>query len=111
MKFHDKYLELRDELWMVFEALVRTGAAFPELLGVSYPRGINPSWLNVDTEGNSWFYATALEKNPDYVLHKGEDLVVGANKLIFIDNNRHRHEIEPDILDLYWLSELLDNAN
>ena len=110
MKYHDKYMELRDELWKEFESLVRGGAAFPELLDVSYPRGVNPQGLSIDTEGNSWFYAKALEKKPEYKLHKGEDMIVGTNQVVFIGSNDQRHVLEPDDLDLYWLSVLLDGA-
>ena len=111
MKFHKKYLELRNELWKEFESQVRKGATFPELLDVAYPSGKNPPGLSVDTDGNSWFYAKALEKNPEYKLHSGEDLMVGTNKVTFVDTNDQRHEVEPDDLDLYWLSKLLDGAN
>jgi len=114
MKYHDKYLQLREELWREFEALVRRGATFPELLDVTYPSShpaeLRPQGLPVDSEGNPWFYARALERNPQYNLHWGEDLIVGTSKVIFIASDGQRHEIEPDILDLYWLSALLDSA-
>lgn len=109
MKYFDKYISLREELWLEFEKIVRKGAKFPELLEVTYPRGENPKNLSLTTEGDSWFYAKELLANPDYSLHIGEDIIVEIAKVTFIDVNDKRHIIEPNVLDLYWLCELLDN--
>ena len=109
MKYFDKYISFREELWVEFENLVRIGAKFPKWLDVTYPRGENPKGLSLTTEGDSWFYAKELIADPDYSLHIGEDIIVGTSQVTFIDTDGKRHQIEPDILDLYWLSELLDN--
>ena len=109
MKYFDKYISLRVELWREFENLVKRGAKFPELLDVIYPRGENPKGLSLTTEGDSWFYAKELIADPNYSLHIGEDIIVASSQVTFIDTDSQRHKIEPDILDLYWLSELLDN--
>ena len=106
-----RYLALRDEIWIAFEALVRRGARFPALADVTYPRGINPPGLSRDTDGNSWFYASALMANPEYQLHHGEDLIVGANPVVFIDQAEPQHRIEPNTIDVYWLAQLLDAAD
>lgn len=110
MKYFDKYIKLREELWQEFEKLVRKGARFPELLEVIYPIGINPTGLSKTTEGNSWFYATELIANPNYNLHIGEDIITETTKVTFKDTNGKTQNLEPDILDLYWLSELLDKS-
>ena len=95
-------------MWSAFEALVRKGATFPHLQDVTYPRGENPKGVSLNSDGDSWFYAQALVANQEYQLHKGEDIIIGTNKVTFIDTNEKEHTLEPDILDLYWLSELLD---
>ena len=110
MSFFEQYITLRQNLWNHFEQIVRKGAEFPELLDVRYPIGKNPHGLSVDTEGRAWFYATHLLDNPNYELHEGEDLIVATHKVTFMDTNDNTHVIEPDILDLYWLAELLDGA-
>lgn len=109
MKYFDKYKSFREELWIEFENLVKKGAKFPELLDVTYPRGENPIGLPLTTDGDSWFYAKELIADPDFSLHIGEDIIVGTSQVTFIDNYGKRHQIEPDILDLYWLSQLLDS--
>lgn len=101
-------MEFRAELWKGFEQLVRKGAIFPALLDVTYPRGENPVGLSVDSEGNSWFLAKELLAEPKYNLHFGEDLIIATSKVTFIDTEGKKHNLEPDILDLYWLSELLN---
>ena len=108
MNYFEKYLALRDELWKGFEELVRNGATFSELLDVTYPRGMNPEGLSKNTEGDSWFHARQLLADPEYNLHIGENLIVGTSEVTFVDTHRKKHKLEPDILDLYWLSELLD---
>jgi len=108
--YFSRYLALRDEIWIAFEALVRRGARFPELADVTYPRGVNPAGLSRDTEGNSWFYANELLANPSYQLHRGEDLIVASNAVVFIDEAGTHHRLEPDTLDIHWLAQLLDAA-
>lgn len=108
MKYFDKYIALREELWKEFEKLVRKGARFPELLDVVYPKGKNPAGLSTTTDGDSWFYAKELLADSNYNLHIGEDIIVETTKVTFLDTNGKKHQVEPDILDLYWLSELLD---
>jgi hypothetical protein len=108
MKYLDRYMAFREELWKEFEDLVREGTRFPELLDVTYPRGENPIGLSIDADGDSWFYSKELLADPGYKLHIGEDLIVATRKVTFIDTEDKKHRLEPDILDLYWLSELLD---
>jgi UTP-glucose-1-phosphate uridylyltransferase len=110
MKYFNKYIALREELWNAFEQLVRKGAEFPELIEVSYPKGENPEGLSITTDGDSWFYAKSLIANPSYNLHLGEDIIVATSPVTFMDIDDNTHTIEPDILDLYWLSELLDKS-
>lgn len=110
MNYFSTYLAFRSELWTAFEQLVRQGARFPQLQDVSYPQGENPAGLSVSTEGKSWFYATELLADPAYHLLVGEDLIVGTSPVTFLDTNEKTHQLEPDILDLYWLSELLDKS-
>ena len=108
MKYIEKYIELREELWKEFESTVKTGAKLPTLVSTVYPIGINPPNLSVDTDGQSWFYAKEIIKDENYQLHIGEDIIVGTNKIKIIDTDNEIHVIEPDTLDLYWLSEILD---
>lgn len=108
MKYFNRYITLREELWKGFEELVRQGARFPELLFVTHPREENPIGLSVTTDGDNWFYAKELVADPEYNLHIGEDLIVATSEVTFIDTEGKKHRLEPDILDLYWLSELLD---
>ena len=108
MDFKTRYLALRDDLWQQFEALVKVGAHFPQWLTVTYPKGENPSGLSKTTEGDSWFFAIRLLPDPNFVLHVGEDLIVDTNPVTFVDVNGKKHLLKPDILDLYWLSEILD---
>ena len=110
MSYHQKYLRLREELWEQFAALVQVGASFPELIDVTYPHGVNPAHLPVDTEGRSWIQARSINSQPGYVLHRGEDLIIGTNPVTFVDTEGKPHQIEPDSLDIYWLSTLLDAA-
>lgn len=110
MKFHDRYLELRKQLWKEFERLVRRGARFTIPIDVIYPKGVHPEGLSKNSEGESWFYAKGLLADSAYKLHEGVDFIVATNKVVFIDLNDCAHEITPDDLDLYWLSELLDSA-
>lgn len=110
MKYYERYIKLRDDAWRAFEALVRQGAVFPALSAVTCPRGVRPPGLAINAQGDSWFYAKALKANPDYKLHIGEDLIVGTTPVVFIDAEGMSREVEPDILDLYWLSQLLDGA-
>jgi hypothetical protein len=110
MNYFDKYIKLRDELWSEFESLVKVGAKFQNLLDVNYPRGQNPIGLSKTTDGDSWFFATEIVANAKYKLQIGEDLIVGTGKVTFIDVDGKKHKIEPDILDLFWLSNLIDNA-
>jgi hypothetical protein len=108
MKYFDRYIALRDELWNEFEKLVRKGVKFPELLDVTYPRGENPKGLSLNTDGDSWFYAKELMANPQYNLHIGEDLIVATSLVTFIGVDGKEYQLEPDILDLHWLCELID---
>lgn len=110
MGYFDEYIALREKLWNEFEKLVRKGAKFPELLDVTYPRGINPDGLSIDTDGDSWFMAKELVANPDYVLHIGEDLIVGTGEVEFISTTGQHHKLVPDILDLHFVSQCLDGA-
>lgn len=110
MKFHDRYMELRTQLWDEFERLVKRGARFMPFVDVTCPKGVHPEGLSKNTEGESWFYAKGLVSNPTYKLHAGEDFVVATNSVVFIDINGRAHEFTPNVLDLYWLSELLDSA-
>jgi len=110
MKFHDRYMELRTQLWDEFERLARRGAHFMPFIDVTYPKGIHPEGLSRNSEGESWFYAKGLLSNPAYELHVGADFIVATNKVVFVDIDDSAHEITPDVLDLYWLSELLDSA-
>jgi hypothetical protein len=110
MSYFAKYIELREELWKKFEDLVRTGCSFPSLLNVDYPPGINIPGLSKTTEGNCYFLAKSLKANPSYALHIGQDIIVGVNKVVFFDIENIERELEPDTLDLYWLSELVDQA-
>lgn len=77
----DRYLAFREGLWSEFAELVRRGGVFPELVA-----------------------------DPDYILHHGEDLIVATGEVTFEDADGVLRRIEPDILDLYWLSEMLDHA-
>lgn len=106
----DRYLAFRESLWSEFAALVRRGGVFPELFDVTCPRGMHPPGLGRTTQGDSWFYAKRLVADPDYVLHLGEDLIVATGEVTFEDADGVLRRIEPDILDLYWLSEMLDHA-
>lgn len=110
MSYFEEYIALRQKMWADFESIVRKGAQFPELLDVCYPIGKNPHGLSINTEGRCWFYATELIANSNYELHEGEDLIVATHEVTFIDTNDNTHVLEPDILDLYWLAELLDGA-
>lgn len=106
----EKYSTLQEELWADFTQLVRQGAIFPELQDVAYPLDIQPKGMSRYTDGRCWFYATRLLATPDYQLHLGEDLIVGTSPVRFMDTEHQVHELEPDILDLYWLASLLDAA-
>ena len=108
MKYHDRYLGFREELWQAFDQLVRKGATFSVPVDVRYPYGENPPELLLDTEGRSSFLAKGIKANSDYELHVGEDIIVGTGRVVFIDWYDTECELEPDILDLSWLSELLD---
>ena len=108
MKHLDKYLEYRAELWSEFENLVRQGAKFSEVVFVRYPRGENPKGLSLTTEGDSWFHANELVANPNYKLHIGVDIIVGTTPVTFLDLDDKPYLVEPDILDIHWLCELLD---
>jgi hypothetical protein len=108
MKYIDKYNELRKELWNEFQSTVRTGAKLPTLVSTVYPIGINPPNVSKDTDGQSWFYAKEIVKDEKYQLHIGEDIIVDTNKIKIIDTDNQIHEIEPDTLDLHWISEILD---
>lgn len=111
MSYTDRYIQLRDEIWEEFENTVRRGATLSTITGVSYPRGIRVKGLSVTTDGDSWFYAKAIVRNPDYKLHEGKDLIVATGKVTFVDLKDRHHHLEPDILDIDWLCELLDNRN
>ena len=108
MKYIDKYIKLRNELWSEFESTVRTGAKLPTLVSTVYPIGINPPNISIDTDGQSWFLAKEIVKDENYELHIGEDIIVNTNNIKIIDSDNNIHEIKPDTLDLYWLSEILD---
>jgi len=110
MKYLDRYIKLRDEIWAEFEKLVRKGARFPTALDVTYPRGKNPDGLAVDSEGDSYICAIEVRADPQYQLHIGEGLIVGTSKVTFVDLEGNAHKIEPDILDTYWLCQCLDEA-
>lgn len=106
----DRYLAFREGLWSEFAELVRHGGKFPELVDVTCPRGMHPPGLGRTTQGDSWFYARRLVADPGYVLHLGDDLIVATGEVTFEDADGALRRIEPDILDLHWLSELLDHA-
>ena len=110
MSHLQQVLALRSSLWADFAALVRRGADFPQLREVFYPVGAHAPGLGRCTDGRYWFYATRLLANPQYRLLEGEDLIVGAGRVVFLDTDGRRHELEPDILDLIWLAETLDEA-
>ncbi len=112
-KYIDKYLELREEIWSAFEKLVRKGAIFNFTVDFKCSQGIEAVGVRSDTEGNYWFQATELVADPKYNLHIGEDLIVGTSKITIIFGNKKqiKHTIEPDILDLYWLCNLLDSVD
>lgn len=110
MNYLDKYLEYRDELWEEFERTVRKGAELDIITAVYYPRGVKVRGLPTNTEGQRWFYAKEIIANPEYNLHIGKDLIVGTGKVTFVDaEDGRKHTLEPDILDTYWICELLDN--
>lgn len=111
MEYFDRYIKFREELWSKFEIVVREGITFPELLDVTYPKGENPKGVSVNTDGNSWFYAKELLADSDYNLHIGEDIIIATSKVTFIDAKGRKREIEPDILNLYFLSKLLDGRH
>lgn len=78
---------------------------------MTYPRGSNPPGLSTDTNGRSWFRAKRLLADPAYnLLLEGDRLIVGARSVTFLDGSGVRRTVEPDILDLYWLSDVLDQA-
>lgn len=106
----DRYLAFREGLWSEFAELVRRGGEFPELVDVTCPPGMHPPGLGRTTRGDSWFYAKRLVADPGYVLHLGDDLIVATGEVTFEDADGGLRRLEPDILDLYWLSELLDHA-
>jgi len=106
----DRYLAFSEGLWSEFAELVRRGAVFPELVDVACPRGLHPPGLGRTTQGDSWFYAKRLVADPGYVLHLGEDLIVATGEVTFEDADGGLRRFAPDILDLYWLSEVLDHA-
>jgi hypothetical protein len=108
MKYIDKYLSLREELWTEFEKMVRTGASFHGSTDTCI-KGYNPVELPKTTEGDSWFLAKEIIADPDYVLHLGEDIIVGTGEVDFRDTEGTVYRIEPDILDLLWLADLLDD--
>ncbi len=113
MTYQEHYFEFQEELWNKFEALVRSGAKFPELLEVTYPAGINPQGLIKTTEGHSSFLATKLVANPNYQLRPDigpKDLIVEFNKVEFIDTKGKNHFLEPEVIDLYWVCCVLDGA-
>ncbi len=113
MTYQDRYFEFQEELWKKFEALVRSGAKFRELLDVQYPPGINPEGLSKTIEGRSSFLATTLIANPNYRLKPeigNKDLIVEFNKVEFSDTDSKNHFLEPDVIDLYWVCCVLDGA-
>ncbi len=102
--------KLQEEWKYKFESIVRNGASFPSLISVEYPFGINPIGLSKTTEGRSWFFAKVIKANPNYQLEIGEDIVVAYGDVEFIDSEGNSHVLEPDLTDLYWVAEVLDNA-
>lgn len=108
-KYQERLYNLQTELWVKFEALVKTGALLPSI-SVEYPRGINPKGLYVDSEGISYFLASKLIANPNYILNNGEDLIISTNIVEFVDVEENTHKLEPNIIDLDWLAELIDTA-
>lgn len=109
MNYTDRYIQFRDEIWAEFENIVKRGVVLSEITEVCYPRGTKVKGLSVTTEGDSWFYAKAIIPNPDYKLHEGKDLIVATGKVTFVDLKGKHHHLEPNILDIDWLCELLDN--
>ena len=105
--FKKEYLQLRERMWQSFEELVRKGAKLTAV-DTCYPRGVNPPDLITCSEGDSYFLAMEIIANENYGLHQGEDIIVGTNEVQFKDSDGNIHTIEPDILNLYWLSEILD---
>ena len=113
MIYTDRYIEFEEELWNKFELLVREGAKFPSLVDVTYPKGINPQGLIKDTDGRSSFLAKELVQDSNYKLKADineNDIIVDFNKVKFIDSNNNVHQIEPDVIDLYWICQILDSA-
>ena len=113
MSYKNNYIEFEKLLWEEFEKQVKKGAKFPTLLDVTYPKGINPKGLDIDTDGNSWFFAKELIKNTNYKLKpelNEKDIIIDFNHVQFIDSKGQSHLIEPNVTDLYWLCELLDSA-
>jgi|GEM_PF-4708946 len=108
-EYQDHLYKFQKELWKEFEKLVKVGAKL-QATSVSYPIGINPDGLSRDSENRSYFLATELKSNPNYVLNIGEDLIVGTGIVEFKDSDGNSHRLEPDIVDLYWLAEIVDTA-
>lgn len=108
--YTDRIYELQDELWKKFDLIVKSGAKFPTLIGVEYPFGINPPGLIKTTEDRSYFLAKEIKSNPNYVMNIGEDLIVETGAVVFIGTDDEKHKLEPDVVDLHWLAELVDAA-
>ncbi len=94
MSYQDKLYTLQNELWVEFDALVKKGALFPELLDVEYPYGINPPALSRTTEGRSHFYAKEMLADPNYKRHIGEDIIVDTGAVTSIDTEGQPHHID-----------------
>ena len=110
MNYIDRYYQFRDEVWAKFEDTVKKGAVLFEITEVTYPRGINVKGLSKTTNGDCWFYAKSIIANPKYVMHLGEDIIIGTGKVTFVDIENKHHSLEPDIVNLDWLCKLIDNT-
>jgi len=110
MNFFDRYIKFREELWAEFDAMVKQGAKFPELIDVTYPYGEKYEDLIIDSDGRYSFLAKELVPDPDYQMHIGVDIIVATGNVTFIDSMGQRRTLEPDIIDTYWLCQFLDAA-
>ena len=110
IRYQKKLYALQDELWKEFDIIVKKGAKFSTYIDVEYPYGINPDGMIKTNEGRSTFLAKEIISNPNYSLLKGADIIIGANEVEFIDLNNDSHKIEPNIVDLHFLSKLVDEA-
>lgn len=103
-----RHLQFRDELWKEFDKTIKSGAKFSKSVFTTYPRGQIIKGLMKTTDGLCGFNAYEIIANPAYIMHNGVDLIGLTGKVTFVDFGGRHHTIEPDILDIYWLCEILD---